>query len=124
MMTLKLIRNISFIFLALSLVSQATAGTVNVINENKKNLKIRIKAEGDVISENLASYVQIIPGEYLYSFKVDAGNLKGKTLYSIKGDTNPFTMGDTCEHLSVYEDYRVTFINDTAGTTCVADKIK
>lgn len=99
------------------------AGTIQVINENKKNLKIRIKAEGDIANEDLASYIQIIPAEQYFSFIVTAGDLKGKTHYSIKGDTNPFTVGDKCTHLSVLDNYRVTFINDVAGTTCVAEKI-
>lgn len=101
----------------------AEAGIVKVVNENKKNLKIRIKAEGDQLRENLASYVEIIPAEYNYTFTVKPENLKGKTHFSIKGDTNPFTMGDKCEHLSADANYSVTFINDITGTTCVAEKI-
>ncbi|MGN6671227.1 MAG: hypothetical protein ACTHJ4_06800 [Candidatus Nucleicultricaceae bacterium] len=100
----------------------ADAGTVQVINENKKSLKVRIKAEGNVLNEDLASYVEIIPAEHYYTFTVTPENLKGKTHYSIKGDTNPFTVGDKCDHLSVDANYRVTFINDVAGTTCVAEK--
>jgi hypothetical protein len=99
------------------------AGTIQVVNENKKNLKIRIKAEGNIMNESLISYVQIIPAEQFSSFIVTAGDLDGKTHYSIKGDTNPFTVGDKCNHLSVLDNYRVTFINDVAGTTCVAEKI-
>ena len=108
-------------FLVLS--STLSAGTIQVVNENKKNLKVRISAEGDSVNEKLASYAQVIPPEHYYSFNVAADNLKGKTHYSIKGDTNPFTMGDKCTHLSVFDNYRVTFINDVAGTTCVAEKI-
>lgn len=100
----------------------ADAGTVQVVNENKKSLKIKIKAEGNVLNEDLVSYVEIIPAEYYHTFKVTSESLKGKTHYSIKGDTNPFTVGDKCDHLSADANYRVTFINDVAGTTCVAEK--
>jgi hypothetical protein len=108
----------------LSLAHSAVAGRIDVVNENKKSLKIKIKAEGDDIKENLATYVKEIPAEHYSTFLVEATDLKGKSYYSIKGDTNAFTSGDKCDHLSVEKNYKVTFLNDAVGTTCVAEEIK
>src|SRR5688500_15080682 len=99
------------------------AGRVDVVNENTKNLKIKIEAEGDKLAESLASYVKEIPSEHYFSFLVDEADLKGKSHYSIKGVTNAFVPGDKCQHLSVNKNYKVTFLNETIGTTCVAEEI-
>jgi hypothetical protein len=114
--------NISIITIALSLsiIHCAMAGRIDVVNENKKPLKVKIKAEGSSVRENLAEYTKEIPAVYQSAFLVEESDLKGKSYYSIKGDTNPFTPGDKCSHLSVEKNYKVTFLNDTAGTTCVA----
>lgn len=102
----------------------AVAGRIDVVNENKKALTVRIKAEGDNINENLATYIKEIPPEYYFTFMVESSDLEGKSHYSIKGDTNAFTPGGKCDHLSVDKNYKVTFLNDVAGTTCVAEEIK
>ena len=98
------------------------AGRIDVVNENKKALRIKIQAEGDNINETLATYVKEIPAEHYYEFRVETTDLKGKSHYSIKGDTSPLTSGDKCHHLSVEKDYKVTFLNDAAGTTCLAEE--
>lgn len=107
--------------LTFSAVSQA--GRIDVVNENKKALRIKIQAEGDKFNETLATYVKDIPAEHYSEFRVEATDLKGKSHYSIKGDTSPLTTGDKCQHLSVEKDYKVTFLNDAAGTTCVAEEV-
>ena len=98
------------------------AGRIDVVNENKKALRIKIQAEGSSVNEDLATYVKEIPAEHDYEFRVEATDLKGKSHYSIKGDTSAFTLGDKCQHLSVEKDYKITFLNDTTGTTCVAEE--
>jgi hypothetical protein len=108
----------------LFVVPSAFAGKLDVVNENKKALTVRIKADGGNMGENLATYVKEIPAEYYFTFIVDNSDLKGKSHYSIKGDTSAFTSGDKCQHLSVEKNYRVTFLNNTVGTTCVAEEIK
>lgn len=100
------------------------ADRVQVINENKKALGVKIQAEGDTLNENLAEFNLIIPAEYYYEFFVTKSDLKGKNLYSIKGDTSPFTAGGSCKSLSVDKKYKVVFKNDTVGTSCVATEIK
>lgn len=102
--------------LAFSVATQA--GNIDVVNENKKSLKIKIEAEG----EPSAVSFHTIPSEQNSSFEIKAEALNGKSHYSIKGDTNPFTLGDKCQHLSVEKDYKVTFLNDKLGTTCVAEE--
>ena len=99
------------------------AGRIDVVNENKKSLDIRICPEGDSLTENLPIHYKKIPAEYHFTFVINRSDLAGKSHYAIKGDTNPFTPGDKCQHLSVDKNYRVTFLNDTAGTTCVAEEI-
>jgi len=108
----------------LAMAHPAVAGRIDVVNENKKSLTVRIKAEGDNINENLATYIKEIPAEYYFTFMVESSDLEGKSHYSIKGDTNAFTPGGKCDHLSVDKNYKVTFLNDVAGTTCVAEEIK
>jgi hypothetical protein len=100
------------------------AGRIDVVNENKKALRIKIQAEGDTLHEMLATYVKEIPSEHYFEFRVDATDLKGKSHYSIKGDTSPLTAGDKCQHLSVEKNYKVTFLNDVTGTTCVAEEVE
>jgi hypothetical protein len=111
----------SIISLSLMNVYSANAGTVKVINENKKDLELNIKAQG-AMTEKLSSYIQNIPAESQYSFTVQPENLKGKSTYLITGKTNPF-LGDSCKNLSVDKDYQLTFTNDTLGTTCIAQEI-
>lgn len=100
----------------------AIAGDVKVINENKKYLRIRIQADGDPVSENLTTYLKDIPEACTVTFKVTADDLKGKTHFSIKGDTSAFTPGGKCNNLSVDKSYKITFLNDTAGTSCIAEE--
>lgn len=121
---MKKIRNcIAIGITSLSLINlySANAGTVKVINENKKDLELNITAQG-AMTEKLASYIQKIPAESQYSFTVQRENLKGKSTYVINGKTNPF-LGDNCKNLSVDKDYQLTFTNDTVGTTCIAQEI-
>jgi len=111
-------------FFSLSLLSVSYAGQIEVINKNKKPLKVKIEAEGDKMKETLSSHIQEIPAKESFMFNVEPEHLGGKTSYSIKGDTNPFTPGDSCNKLDVKNDYRVTFTNDTIGTSCIAEKIE
>ena len=106
-----------------SLVSSVQAGRVDVVNENKKLLKVKIKAEGDNMNENLMTYGKEIPAKHHSTFEVNSADLNGKSHYSIKGDTNSFTAGGKCDHLSTDKNYKVTFLNDTSGTSCVAEEI-
>ena len=100
--------------------SLALAGNIEVSNENKKDLKVKIEPEGD----SKASFTQQISPEEKSSFSIVADQLNGKSHYSIKGDTSAFTSGGKCEHLNVEKDYKVTFQNDKVGTTCVAEETK
>lgn len=95
------------------------AGEIQVVNENKKTLGIKIEAEGD---SNAVSK-QEISAEHRSSFHVTPVQLNGKSHFSIKGDTSAFTSGGKCEHLSVEKNYTVTFQNDKVGTTCIAEEI-
>lgn len=115
---------IFLVFVSLSVLHAAMASRVEVVNENKKPLKVKIKAEGSDIQENLATYTQDISEEHYSTFVINEQNLKGKSHYSVKGDTNPFTAGDKCDHLSVDKNYKITFLNDALGTTCVAEEIR
>lgn len=103
----------------LVLSSAAQAGRIDVVNENKKSLKIKIEAEG----KPRAVSFHTIPSEQNSFFQIKAETLNGQSHYSIKGDTHPFTMGDKCQHLSVEKNYKVTFLNDKLGTTCVAEEV-
>lgn len=98
----------------------AYAGHLQVTNENKKVLDIKIEAEGD----RKAVLKKQIPADHQSSFEVTQGQLKGSSYYSIKGDLHTFTPGGKCDHLSVEKDYKVTFTDDTRGTTCVAEEVK
>jgi hypothetical protein len=92
---------------------------LEIVNENKKELKVKIEPEG----ASRAAFIQQIPAEHYSSLDLELGQFKGKSYYSIKGDTSAFTSGGKCEHLSVEKDYKVTFQNDKVGTTCIAEEI-
>ena len=109
---------------ALAISQSSFAGRVDVVNENKKALVIKIQADGNSLDESLATYVKKIPAQHYYTFNVDPSDLKSKTYYSIKGDTNKFTIGGKCDRLSVTKNYTVTFLNDATGTTCMAEEVK
>jgi len=96
------------------------AGNIDVSNENKKELKVKIEPEGD----SNASFIQQISADQKSSFIINSSQLNGKAYFSIKGDTSAFTSGGKCEHLSVDNDYKVTFQNDKVGTTCIAEEVQ
>src|SRR5438132_3895578 len=87
---------LNFAILSLALCNLCHAGKIEVVNKNKKPLKVKIEAEGDKMKETLSSHIQEIPAKESFVFDVEADHLGGKTSYSIKGDTNPFTPGDSC----------------------------
>ncbi|MBW8309757.1 MAG: hypothetical protein K0M45_09040 [Candidatus Paracaedibacteraceae bacterium] len=96
------------------------ASTLHVTNHNKKPVKVKIVAKED----SKAVTKMEIPAEQQSTFTVDTEHLNGKSVYSIKGDTNPFTPGGKCNDLNIEKDYKVTFKDDKAGTSCVAELIK
>jgi len=100
------------------------AERVQVINENKKPLSIKIQAEGDKLTEKLPKYKIKIPEEEYYEFYVVKAALNGKNVFSIKGDTSSFTSGGKCDNLSVDKKYKIVFKNDTVGTSCVATELR
>ncbi|MFN7365385.1 MAG: hypothetical protein ACK5TR_05535 [Alphaproteobacteria bacterium] len=99
------------------------AETVKIVNENKKALSVKICAEGSSMTEKLAQKRVDIPAEEFYEFNVSSEDLNGKSLYFIEGDTNPFTPGGSCKNMHVSKKYRVTFKNDTLGTSCVSTEL-
>lgn len=100
------------------------ADRLQIVNENKKELTVKLRAEGAALTENLAERRLNIPAEHYYEFYVSPSELGGKSLYSIEGDTNPFTPGGSCSNMSVHKKYEVVFKNDTVGTSCVATELK
>lgn len=99
--------------------SLSYAGQIDVVNENKTELKIKIQAEGDK-----ANFIQSIPADPHSFFKVETTKLNGKSSYFIKGHTSPFVSGDQCKHLSVDKNYTVTFAKSSLGSTCTAEETK
>lgn len=95
------------------------ASTLNVTNENKKPIHIKIVAEGDSSAVTKLE----ISAERVSSFQVSSEQLNGKKYFSIKGDTSSFTPGGKCEHLNVEKNYAVTFQDDKMGTTCIAEEV-
>jgi hypothetical protein len=91
---------------------------LQIVNENKKEIKVKIEPEGD----SSAAFEQRIPADYNSSLNLDRSQFRGKSYFSIKGDTSAFTPGGKCEHLSVEKDYKVTFQDDKVGTSCVAEE--
>jgi hypothetical protein len=101
-----------------------TAGELRVVNENDKELKMKLVPEGAAIESVHKSTYTIKPKSYIV-LKVQPEHIDNKAYFSIKGDTNWAGVGnDTCEHISVHKNYRVTFQNNTIGTTCLAEEIQ
>jgi hypothetical protein len=107
-------------FSSLILSSVSYAGKIDVVNENHKALDIKIEAEGD----SKAVSKQQVSADHKSSFEVTSAQLNGKSYFSIKGDTSAFTPGGKCDHLSVDKDYKVTFLNDKMGTSCISEEIE
>jgi hypothetical protein len=99
--------------------SLSYSGQIDVVNENKTELKVKIQAEGDKVN-----FLQSIPADTHSSFKVETTQINGKSSYFIKGHTSPFVSGDQCKHLSVDKNYTVTFAKSSLGITCIAEEIK
>lgn len=113
----KYLTGVAFSLLALSGACQASK--MQVTNENKKPLKIKIEAEGD---SNAVTKMEI-SADHKSSFDVTSTQLNGKSHFSIKGDTSAFTPGGKCEHLDVSKNYKITFQDDKMGTTCIAEEV-
>ncbi len=75
---------LAFGFLALA--GLAHAGNIEVSNENKKELKVKIEAEGD----SKSNFIQHISADEKSSFTIASDQLNGKSHFSIKGDTSAF----------------------------------
>jgi hypothetical protein len=120
---MKTIPKISFASLmALLTIYPLTAGELRVTNENKKVLNIKLIPEGAATESVHKSNYKIKPESHI-SLKVEPKHINSKEYFSIKGDTNWAGVGnDTCEQLSVHKNYRVTFQNNTIGTS-VAEEI-
>lgn len=103
----------------LLLTSSSFASKINVVNENKKPIQIKIEAEGDTSAVSKRE----ITADHKSTFEVNSGQLNGKSYFSIKGDTSAFTPGGKCDHLSVEKNYKLTFQDDKVGTSCVAEEI-
>lgn len=95
------------------------ASKIEVVNENKKEIDIKIMPEGD----STTVYKIRIPAAEIFSFEMAPKLFKGKQYFSIKGDTSSFTPGGKCERLDCKKDYVITFQDDKVGTSCVADEI-
>ena len=103
----------------LALSSLSYAGQIDVVNETKKEIQVKIQAK-----EDKAHFVQSVSADPLSSFKVEALRLNGKTDYSIVGHISPFTPLSPCKDLSVEKNYKVTFQSNHLGTTCTAEEEK
>ena len=110
-------------FLSLSFLSvfaltcSVSAGTINVVNEPKQALKIKIEFDAD---SSIFSQIDISADEYS-SFQIPSIDLKGKKIYSLKGDS--LTDGLQCQHLNIDKDYKVTLKKSNKGFSCVAQDI-
>lgn len=110
--------------LLVMLVHPSIASRIDIVNENKKALKVKIKGDGDDTKETLTVHIKEIPAEQASTLTISKQDVNNKTYYSIKGDTSNFTPAGRCDYLNVDKNYKVTFLNDTAGTTCIAEEVK
>lgn len=122
---MRILNNVFFTALIGTLcVPPLVAGELRVVNENKKELQIKLVPEGAAMESVHKSTYKIKPESYIV-LKVQPKNIDNKAYFSIQGDTNWAGVGnDTCEHISVHKNYRVTFQNNTIGTTCLAEEIQ
>ncbi|MFN7640732.1 MAG: hypothetical protein ACK5PR_03205, partial [bacterium] len=52
------------------------AGRLQIVNENKKELTVEVRASGDPMTERLAKRTLDIPPEHYYEFYVSPSHLK------------------------------------------------
>lgn len=105
----------------LSFAYPSMASKIDIVNENKKELTVKINGEGVDAAD---PYEIKIPAEHNSTLVINRKDLNNKTFYSIKGDTSNFTPSGRCEYLNVDKNYKVTFLNDSIGTTCIAEEVK
>jgi hypothetical protein len=106
-----------------TLIFPLSAGELRVVNENKKVLNIKLIPEGALTEAKPKATYKIQPESYIV-MRVNKNNIGNKEYFKIKGETNWAGIGnDTCDRLSIHKNYRVTFQNNTIGTTCVAEEI-
>ncbi len=99
------------------------ASKIEIVNENKKALTVKVKGEGDDTREKLTMHVKEIPADLSSTLTINKSDINNKTFYSIKGETGPFSPSGRCEYLNVDKNYKVTFLNDAIGTTCIAEPV-
>ena len=102
-----------------------SSGTINVINENFKDLVVSITGQGNTTNgKPPITYTQKIGAGEETKFNIQY--LNGAQFYSIngvlvKGSTVPFTTS-TCTNLNVDQHYKVTFTKvDDVVTHCKAE---
>ncbi len=108
-----------FAFMKAVTLMNADASKIEVINENKKSLTIKIRG----ISKLMSSFIKEIPAAYNSSFCINKEDIKGNQFYSITGVTNMITPSGKCEFLNIDKNYQITFIDDMLGTTCIAEEL-
>ncbi len=85
---------------------------------------MKVKGEGDDTTETLTTHVKEIPADISSRLTINKKDINNKTFYSIKGETGSFAPSGRCEYLNVDKNYKVTFLNDAIGTTCIAEETK
>ena len=105
----------------LALAHPSIASKIDIVNENKKALTVKIKGEGDNTRETLTTHTKEIPAEVSSTFIISKSDINNKTFYSIKGETGSFSPSGRCEYLNVDKNYKVTFLNNASGTNCIAE---
>lgn len=72
----------------LSFAYPSMASKIDIVNENKKELTVKINGEGVDAAD---PYEIKIPAEHNSTLVINRKDLNNKTFYSIKGDTSNFT---------------------------------
>ncbi|MBA4118884.1 MAG: hypothetical protein C0514_08340 [Candidatus Puniceispirillum sp.] len=105
------------------IVSSSHAGTIKVVNENTKDLTVRLFVEGSPSQQAMTERCCQMRGKGSCHLKTTPGQVLGATHYAIEGETNPFTSTGSCRNLRVDKDYQVTFTDDAIGTSCIARRL-
>lgn len=98
------------------LACQADANSIVVHNQNDKPITVTIQAEGKMM-ESLPYVKQHVDANSTAEIRLNRETLGNRDTFFVRGRTGAFSLPTTCEHLSIDQNYDITFNKGWTGPT-------